>query len=125
LKHSKHNLIVGPERTVINDIFIKLKERAESIDSTLGPFIGAEGKRAMNSLEKIERKMLRAEKRLQADKLRQIEAVKDALFPNGGLQERSENFLNFFQQDNQLINRLIQNFDPFDFQFHVLKQTPS
>jgi bacillithiol biosynthesis cysteine-adding enzyme BshC len=125
LKHSRHNLTVGPERTTINEIFLKLKDRAESIDKTLGPFIGAEGKRALNSLEKIERKLLRAEKRLQADKLRQIEAVKDALFPNGALQERTDNFLNFFQQDHQLISKLILNFDPFDFQFHILKHTAS
>lgn len=120
LKHSKHNLTVGPERTTINNIFNELRNRAESIDPTLAPFVGAEGKRALNSLEKIEKKLLRAEKRLQSDKLRQIEAVKDALFPNGSLQERTDNFLNFYQQDVDFIQKLITNFDPFDFQMNVL-----
>jgi hypothetical protein len=46
--------------------------------------------------------------------------VKDALFPNGGLQERTDNFLNFYQADPGLILKLIDRFDPFDFQFHVL-----
>jgi bacillithiol synthase len=120
LKHSKHNLTVGPERTTVNDIFTNLQQRAEAIDKTLSPYVGAEGKRALNSLEKIERKLLRAEKRQQSDKLRQIEAVKDALFPNGSLQERTDNFLNFYQQDQTFISKLVRYFDPFDFKFNVL-----
>lgn len=123
LKHSKHNLTVGYERTTVSEIFSKLQQRAETIDKTLGPFVGAEGKRALNSLEKIERKLLRAEKRVQSDKLRQIESVKDTLFPNGSLQERTDNFLNFYQQDPAFISHLIRNFNPFDFQFNILIYT--
>jgi uncharacterized protein YllA (UPF0747 family) len=84
---------------------------------------GAEGKRAINSLEKIERKIFRAEKRLHGDKLRQIEAVKDILFPNGSLQERTENFLNFYQRDPEFIKHLLLTFDPFDFRFNILSYT--
>jgi bacillithiol biosynthesis cysteine-adding enzyme BshC len=120
LKHSPRNLTIGQERSELAKIFELLRKRAESIDSTLSPFVGAEGKRSLDSLEKIERKFIRAEKRLHADKLRQIEAVKDALFPNGSLQERTENFLNFYQRDPQFLQRLIESFDPFDFRFHIL-----
>jgi bacillithiol synthase len=120
LKNSNHNLTVGAERTTAQKIFEDLQKRAESIDKTLAPFVGAEGKRILNSLEKIERKMVRAEKRQQSDKLRQIESVKDALFPGGSLQERTDNFLNFYQQDSHFLSALIQLFDPFDFKFNVL-----
>jgi bacillithiol biosynthesis cysteine-adding enzyme BshC len=123
LKNSKKNLTVGAERSTIRELYSQLKERAESIDKTLGPFTGAEGTRVMNSLEKIERKLLRAEKRLHSDKLRQIEAVKDALFPSGSLQERVDNFLNFYQQDNQFISKMMRHFDPFDYRFNVLTYT--
>jgi bacillithiol biosynthesis cysteine-adding enzyme BshC len=120
LKHSPQNLTVGQERTDLAKLFDSLRERAESIDPTLSPFVGAEGKRVLNSLERIERKFLRAEKRLHTDKLRQIEAVKDALFPNGSLQERTENFLTFYQRDPQFVKNLLESFDPFDFRFHIL-----
>jgi bacillithiol synthase len=120
LKNTKKNLTVGAERTTIKQIYDQLKQRAESIDLTLGPFAGAEGTRVMNGLEKIERRLLRAEKRLHADKLRQIEAVKDALFPGGTLQERVDNFLNFYQQDKQFISKLITHLDPFEYQFNIL-----
>jgi bacillithiol biosynthesis cysteine-adding enzyme BshC len=123
LSHSKHDLTVGQERTTIRKIYEELKRRAESIDKTLGPFAAAEGTRAMNSLEKIERKLLRAEKRLQADKLRQIDSIKDSLFPNGELQERVDNFLNFYQRDKGFIDQLLRYFDAFDFQFNILTYT--
>jgi bacillithiol synthase len=120
LKHANHKLGVGEERGIVIKTFDKLKERATAIDPTLHAFLGAEGKRALNSLEKIERKMLRAEKRLQTDKLRQIEQVKDTLFPNGSLQERTDNFLNFYQKDNAFISKLMTYLDPFDLRFHIL-----
>ena len=120
LKNAREDLTVGSERDTIRKIYSDLKRRAESIDKTLGPFAGAEGTRVINGLERIERKLLRAEKRFQSDKLRQIEAVKDALFPNGSLQERVDNFLNFYQQDKDFVKKLIRYLDPFDYTFNVL-----
>lgn len=120
LKNSPRNLTVGVERTQMIEIFEILKQRADSIDKTLNAFVAAQGKRTINGLEKIEQKLLRAEKRLHSDKLRQIEAVKDAWFPNGSLQERTDNFLNFYQQDPAFIQKLIDIFDPFDYRFNIL-----
>jgi bacillithiol biosynthesis cysteine-adding enzyme BshC len=121
IKNTHHNLVVDEERNVISKIFDQLKARASSIDQTLAPYVGAEGKRTMNSLDEIEKKLIRAEKRLHSDKLRQIEFVKDLLFPDGNLQERTDNFLNFYQQDPQFIQHLLNSFDPFDYQFNVLQ----
>ena len=123
LKNSLRNLTVGAERAEVSKIFDQLRERASSLDKSLAPFVAAEGQRTLNSLEKIERNLVRAEKRLHADKFRQIENVKDALFPNENLQERNDNFLNFYQQDPHFVDKLLDYFDPFDFQFHVLRYT--
>jgi bacillithiol synthase len=119
LKHSPRSTTLGNERSIVLDTFHKLQARAELIDKSLKMLIGAEGKRALNSLEKIEHKFLRAEKRLHADKLRQIEAVKDALFPNGNLQERVDNVLNFYPDNPEFLQMLLKALDPFDFQFNV------
>lgn len=120
VKHTHHNLTLTEELKAINLLFENIKERATAIDPTLGPLVGAEAKKGANSIEKIEHKLLKAEKRFHSDKLRQIEEVKDALFPNGGLQERSDNFLNFYQQDPEFIQKMLNAFDPFDYQFNLL-----
>jgi bacillithiol synthase len=119
-KFAQHQIKLNGEKEAIEKYFQSIRHQAESFDKTLGPLVGAETHRAIKSLEKIEQKLLKAEKRFQSDKLKQVEAVKDALFPNGGLQERTDNFLNFYLTDPQFIQKLIQHFDPFDFQFNVL-----
>jgi bacillithiol biosynthesis cysteine-adding enzyme BshC len=120
LSHSSHDLSVEEQRRSVNELFQTLKQRAEHIDPTLRGFVDASAKRALTSLEKIEHKMLRAEKRQHTDKLRQIAEVKDELFPGSGLQERTDNFLNFYHRDSGFIDHLVANFDPFDYQFNIL-----
>jgi len=119
-KFAQHKIKLNGEKDAIEKYFQDIRNHAESFDKTLGPLVGAETHRAIKSLEKIEQKLLKAEKRHQSDKLKQIEAVKDALFPNGGLQERTDNFLNFWLTDKKFIENLIAHLSPFDFSFNVL-----
>ena len=120
-KNSTHDLSLGPDMKALEKMLAEIQARCSSIDTTLGPMAKAESIRMQSALEKIEKKMMRAEKRLHDDRLRQIEAVKDELFPNGGLQERTDNFLNFYQQDPSFVQKLLEVMDPFDFNFNVLK----
>lgn len=124
-KNTHHNLTLSDELNKVDKLYEQIKSRALEIDPTLGPMISAEAKRALKSFEKIEYKLLKAEKRLHADKLRQIDEVKEALFPNGSLQERSDNFLNFYQQDPNFIEKIISAFDPFDFNFNLISYPAS
>jgi bacillithiol biosynthesis cysteine-adding enzyme BshC len=119
IKFSRNKIQLNGEKEAIQNYFQTIRQQAEAFDKTLGPMVGAETQRAIKSLEKIEHKLLRSEKRFQSDKLKQVEAVKDALFPNGSLQERTDNFLNFYLQDPQFIQKLLMHFDPFDFRFNA------
>ncbi|MBY0434768.1 MAG: bacillithiol biosynthesis cysteine-adding enzyme BshC [Cyclobacteriaceae bacterium] len=119
-KNSNHDLSLKNVMATANELMKSVQERSGGIDPTLQPMAAAEAARMMKGLEKIEKKMLRAEKRLHSDRLRQIEAVKDALFPSGGLQERTDNFLNFYQTDPGFVKKLLTHLEPFDFQFNVL-----
>ncbi len=95
-QNSNHQLSLGKELETIQYILDDVKKRATTIDATLSKFV------------------------LHADKLRQIEAVKDSLFPNGSLQERTDNFLNFYQSDPSFICKASDHLAPFDFKFNVL-----
>ncbi len=120
LNFSENSLTITEEQKIVSELFDQLQKKASKIDSTLNKFLVAEAKRAQTSLENIEKKMMRAEKRLHKDRFRQIEAVKNELFPNGSLQERTDNFLSFYQEDPQFIEKLLKSFDPLDFRFNVL-----
>ena len=121
LKTSTADLTLNGEKKAIEDYFTRIQENVTQIDKTLGPLVGAEQQRVIKGLLRIEQKVLRAEKRKHADLLRQVEAVKDALFPNGSLQERTDNFLNFAQTDQQFIPTLIRSLDPFNFSFSIMR----
>jgi bacillithiol synthase len=120
VKNTVHDLSLGSEMKLILERYGAIRERAGKIDSTLIKFIEAQSKRTVSGLEKIEKKLFRAEKRQHADKLRQLEAVKDELFPGGSPQERVDNFLNFYQKDPRFIQHLLDTFEPFDFRFNLL-----
>lgn len=120
IKFSRNKIKLNGEKEAIESYFQTIRQQAEAFDKTLGPMVSAETHRAIKSLEKIEQKLLRSEKRFQSDKLRQVETLKDTLFPNGSLQERTDNFLNFYQQDPQFIQKLLATFDAFDFRFNIL-----
>lgn len=120
MAHSDKDLSTDSEANTLRSIFEDLQKKAEAIDKTLGPHVAATGKLTLNRIEGIRKKMLRAEKRVQQSKLDQIESVKDQLFPNGGLQERTDNILNFYPGDPQFIQALLSNLDPFHFQFNIL-----
>jgi bacillithiol biosynthesis cysteine-adding enzyme BshC len=120
LKNSSQDLSLNAFMENARSIFDEIRKQAGKIDSTLEPHVAAKSKQTVHQLEIIEKKMLRAEKRRYTEKLRQVEMVKDTLFPGGSLQERTDNFLNFFQQNPRFIKDLVDTFDPFDYLMHVL-----
>ena len=119
-EHSTRDIHLNGQMEEILMQFEKIKAQAAEIDPTLAPHVEAQQVKTKKKLESIEKKFVRAEKRHQADRLRQIEAVLDELFPNGSPQERVDNFLNFYQSDPSFIDQLITYFEPFDYRFNVL-----
>ena len=122
LKNSRNEILLTQQRQAAQPIFEAIKKQALQTDQTLNRMMEAEYRKWEKSLEKIEQKLLRAEKRKQQEAIHQIEAIKQHLFPNGSLQERVDNFLNFYQQDNQFIEKLKAVFNPFDYRMHILYQ---
>lgn len=76
--------------------YAHLKAIGDKVDKTLSAHIGSLETRMVKHLEGLEKKLLRAEKRKFNDQSNQIRSIKAALFPNGNLQERVENFMPFY-----------------------------
>jgi len=122
-KHSKHALNLTEEWRELSSIFEKLKLRAHKIDPTLSPSTEAVQARLKKAIDSLEKKLVKAEKINYHTRLEQVELIKNALFPHGSLQERSENFGLFYVKWGQpFIDELIRNFEPLDFKFTVLTE---
>lgn len=120
-RFSEHELSLSSQRKALEETYRQVRSAAVAIDTTLGQMTDAASHRVMKGLETIEKKMLRAERRRQSDRLGQVERLKDALFPGGGLQERTDNLLLFSQTDPQFISRVLEALDPFGYSFTVLE----
>ncbi len=122
-KHTQHDLSLKEEWRELQCIFEKLKLRAHKIDPTLGPSASAVQARLKHAINNLETKLVKAEKRNFETHLRQIEAIKQEIFPKNSLQERSENFGLFYVKWGQVfIDELIRLFNPLDFKFTVLSE---
>lgn len=82
--------------TATEQLYDGIKEQAASIDITLGKHVESLKVNTLYRLQELEKKMLRAEKRKFADQQRQIQVIKEKLFPNNGLQERIDNFMPYY-----------------------------
>lgn len=118
---TKHRLNLTDEWMEFNAIFGKIKLRAHKIDPSLGPSTDAVKARLKKAVNSLEKKLLKAEKRNHQDALIQIDRLKDRLFPNGGLQERTENFAELYlKHGDELVRELVKSFKPLDFKFTIL-----
>jgi len=115
-----NELDLNKEKGLISEFFKNLEDKAGSIDPTLGKVVEAESKKSLNGLDKIEQKLLKAKKRQHEDLIRQISAWKEMLFPGGTQQERTQNFLNFYLNDNEFLDKLKDGLSPFDLKYHIL-----
>lgn len=91
------------------------------VDPNMKGFLEAEMTRLSKQIESLEQKLLRAEKSKFEKSLKQMDQIKDRLFPNGGLQERSANFFNFCS-DGKVQEHLLkmkEALDPFEKDFTV------
>jgi bacillithiol biosynthesis cysteine-adding enzyme BshC len=119
--HTSHVLDLKNEWRELECIFERLKLRAHKIDPTLAPSTEAVKVRLEKAILNLEKKLLKAEKKNFADAMNNLDKIKSALFPGGGLQERKENFgLFYVAQGDDFIQNLIQHFIPLDFKFTIL-----
>lgn len=117
--HTRHVLKFDNENRTINKSLDAILHKAQMVDPTLEKAVLAETKRFADAVARLEKKMRRAEERNQETGVRQLLAVKNDLFPNGGLQERSENFLTFYLNDRQFLQKMLSAFDPFNYQMQL------
>ncbi len=119
-RNAKSSLDLQSEKGRIGKIFEEIIEKIKMIDGSLTGYIKAEESKALKNFDQIEKRLKKAEERNQEMAVNQLMGLKEKLFPNGSLQERHQNFLNFYVNNPQFIEELLEHLDPFDFKFHVL-----
>ena len=97
-QESKSTLNLEKEKIQFREVYDSVKKLVKEIDVTLGQHTAALEAKHFKNLSALEKKMLRAEKRKFASRKNQLAKIFSALFPDDGLQERTENFMLFYSQ---------------------------
>lgn len=121
-KHSDNPLTVYAEKQKVECAFEGVLKKALEIDKGLQSAVVGEMKKTIKALERLEDKLLRAEKRNFDNATKQIRTVKDKLFPKHSLQERKDNLIAFhFKYGEAFIKTIKENLEsPLEKKFTVL-----
>lgn len=93
--------------------FDRLIQRSQSIDPGVAKFAEAERKRLAKSIDSLEQKWVRAEKKKNETALNRISRLRSDVLPQGKLAERVENFMSWYlQMGGASIDVLLQAADP-------------
>ncbi len=95
-RESKLQLSLDKEKEQLKALYKHLKQLTAKIDITLAEHTTALQVKAIQKIDALEKKMLRAEKRKFETQSRQINKLKQQLFPGDNLQERVDNFSPFY-----------------------------
>lgn len=121
LKNASFPTSIKEEKAAATKFYEALKARAVATDPTLEGAVSAIAKRAMNGLDALGKKLVRAAKREQHAPLEQLSLVHEHVFPGGGLQERRENFMPWYVREGPaFFDRLLSDLDPMDPRFSIL-----
>jgi uncharacterized protein YllA (UPF0747 family) len=103
----------------LEQAFLFLQTQAELWDKTLVATVQAELAKAQKGAENLEKRISKAMESKFSNMANQALAVQQKLFPEGGLQERHSNILNFIMSDEQLIADITNSLNPLDFSFNI------
>ena len=121
VNESTNEVKLNGSLTELEQLYESFKKQASAVDSTLAKHVEALKLKTFHRLQELEKKMLRAEKRKFSDQQRQINAIKEHLFPGDGLQERHDNFSYYYAKSGKsFIQSVYEHSLNFEQEFVVL-----
>ncbi|MBK5214748.1 MAG: bacillithiol biosynthesis cysteine-adding enzyme BshC [Flavobacteriaceae bacterium] len=121
-KISKIDIDFSKQKEYLKQQFKDLYELAKQTDASFLGAVGAQEKKQLNGLDKLEKRLLKTQKRNLSEELDRLKNIQNQLFPNQSLQERQLNFSEFYLEYGEgLLDVLKENLNPLDLNFTVLE----
>ncbi len=97
-RSSSHQLNLSPQMSELTRFYQSIKNISGTIDKTLEQHVDKLETQAVQKLEELEKKILRAEKKNHDEVRRKIHEIRESLFPMDNLQERIDNFIPWYAE---------------------------
>jgi bacillithiol biosynthesis cysteine-adding enzyme BshC len=108
------------EREYLNSMFLNFETIAANTDKSFIGAVKAQYQKQLNGLNNLEKRLLKAEKRKHQEYINQLTAFHDELFPNGILQERINNILEYLIANENIIDDLHKLLNPLSNSIDIL-----
>ena len=126
-RNSQDSPRLTQQMETLASVYDSIVQQALPIDKSIERHIRALEKQEKNRLEKLEKKLFRAQKKKFEATQRQLDKLFAHLAPNGGLQERKDSFLAFYARwDAPLLEGILKHSPALTPEFTLLveKQKP-
>jgi uncharacterized protein YllA (UPF0747 family) len=118
---SNFTIDFSEQKTFLKNQFEALYTIANQTDKSFLGAVKAQEVKQLKGLENLEKKLLKAEKRIHTEKLERIKELQNSLFPNGSLQERTANFSPFYESyGDEFIAVLLKELKLLENEFTVI-----
>lgn len=107
------------QKETLQKQFAELLKIAKQTDKSFIGAVKAQETKQTKGLENLEKRLLKAEKRVHSEKLERIAEIQNQLFTNGSLQERKSNFSEFYSKEFKKNVVLLSN--PLNTHFKIIK----
>ncbi len=112
----------SPQKELLEKQFASMYKLAEQTDKSFLGAVKAQEVKQKKGLDKLEKRLLNAQKRKLRDHVQRLTELRNELFPNQSLQERVLNFSELYLELGEaLIPNLIDALKPLDLEFTVLR----
>ncbi|MGB5318979.1 bacillithiol biosynthesis protein BshC, partial [Eudoraea sp.] len=113
---------LSEQKLFLKDHFEVMYKLAEQTDKSFYGAVKAQEVKQLKGIDKLEKRLLKAQKRKLKDEVIRISELQDQLFPGRSLQERTMNFSEFYMEKGKdLIPFLLKELKPLDMSFSVLR----
>jgi bacillithiol synthase len=106
-RSSSHQLNLDAQMNEMRGFYKSLKNISGTIDKTLEQHVDKLEAQALQKLEELEKKILRAEKKNHEEVRRKIHEIRESLFPMDNLQERIDNFIPWYAEYGKTFLQII------------------
>lgn len=120
-ERSSIDIDFSKQKAFLKKQFEDLYQLAKKTDKSFLGAVAAQEKKQLKGLSRLEKRLLKAQKRKLNDEIARVTNLQDQLFPGQSLQERNLNFSELYLEfGDQLIQQLVLNLQPLKGEFLIL-----
>ena len=118
----QEQISLAAQQQALATTFGQVQELAQRLDASLVKSVAAEAQKTAAALAGLEKRLSKAAETKHETAYDQLAALKEKLFPEGGLQERHDNVLSILINNPDFIAQLVDVFAPLALEFAVLTE---